>query len=101
MLHRRYGIKISQKKCAELKKQLGLRTLYPHRDTSAVNPKAEKKGYILKDIEIKKIDQVWTSVPRWVGVGGIFLARWKDLPVALTPRQRQVYSMPNTFRGYF
>ena len=61
MLHRRYGIKISQKKCDKLKKQLGLRTLYPHRDTSAVNPKEEKKGYILKDIEIKKIDQVWTS----------------------------------------
>ena len=39
MLHRRYGIKISQKKCDKLKKQLGLRTLYPHRDTSAVNPK--------------------------------------------------------------
>ena len=34
-------------------------------------------------------------MPRWVGVGGIFLARWKDLPVDLTPRQRQVYSMPN------
>lgn len=61
MLHRRYGIKISQKKCARLKKQLGLRTLYPHRDTSAANPKAEKQGYMLKDIEIKKIDQVWTS----------------------------------------
>ena len=54
MLHRRYGIKISQKKCAKLKKQLGLRTLYPHRDTSTVNPKSEKKGYILKDIEIKR-----------------------------------------------
>ncbi len=61
MLHRRYGIKISQKKCARLKKQLGLRTLYPHRNTSAPNPRAEKNPYILKDIEIKRIDQVWTS----------------------------------------
>ena len=61
MLQRRYGIKISQKKCARLKKKLGLRTLYPHRNTSAPNPRAEKKDYLLKDIEIKKIDQVWTS----------------------------------------
>ena len=61
MLQRRYGIKISQKKCARLKKKLGLRTLYPHRNTSAPNPRAEKKGYLLKDIEIKRIDQVWTS----------------------------------------
>lgn len=61
MLQRRYGIKISQKKCARLKKQLGLRTLYPHRNTSAPNPRAEKKDYLLKDIEIKRIDQVWTS----------------------------------------
>ena len=61
MLQRRYGIKISQKKCARLKKQLGLRTLYPHRNTSAPNPRAEKKDYQLKDIEIKRIDQVWTS----------------------------------------
>ena len=38
---------------------------------------------------------VFEVMPRWVGVGGIFLARWKDLPVALTPRQHQVYSMPN------
>ncbi len=61
MLQRHYGIKISQKKCARLKKQLGLRTLYPHRNTSAPNPRAEKMPYILKDIEIKRIDQVWTS----------------------------------------
>jgi len=61
MLQRRYGIKISQKKCARLKKKLGLRTLYPHRNTSAPNPRAEKKDYLLKDIEIKRIDQVWTS----------------------------------------
>ena len=61
MLQRRYGIRISQKKCARLKEQLGLRTLYPHRNTSAPNPRAEKKNYLLKDIEIKRIDQVWTS----------------------------------------
>jgi transposase len=41
LLQRRYGIKIGAKKCQRLKKKLGLRTLYPHRDTSAPNPRAE------------------------------------------------------------
>lgn len=61
MLHRRYGIKIGAKQCQRLKKKLGLRTLYPHRNTSAPNPRAEKKPYLLKNMEIKTVDQVWTS----------------------------------------
>lgn len=35
MVLRRYGITISQKKCAGLKRELGLRTLYPHGNTRA------------------------------------------------------------------
>ena len=61
MLQRRYGIKIGEKKCERLKKQLGLRTLYPHRNTSVPNPRAGKEPYLLKDVEIKEVDQVWIS----------------------------------------
>ena len=61
MLQRRYGIKIGEKKCERLKKQLGLRTLYPHRNTSAPNPRAGKEPYLLKEVEIKGVDQVWVS----------------------------------------
>ena len=61
MLQRRYGIEIGAKKCQRLKKKLGLRTLYPHRNTSAPNPRAEKEPYLLKNEEIKEVDQVWTS----------------------------------------
>lgn len=48
LLQRRYGIEIGAKKCQRIKKKLGLRTLYPHRDTSAPNPRAEKESYLLK-----------------------------------------------------
>ena len=51
MLQSRYGIKIRAKKCQRLKKKLGLRSLYPHRDTSKPNPRAEKEPYLLKDME--------------------------------------------------
>lgn len=61
LLQRRYGIEIGAKKCQRLKKKLGLLTLYPHRDTSAPNPRAEKESYLLKDMEINEVDQVWTS----------------------------------------
>lgn len=61
MLKRRYGIEIGAKKCQRLKKKLGLRTLYPHRNTSAPNPRAEKEPYLLKNKEINEVDQVWTS----------------------------------------
>ena len=61
MLQRRYGIKIGEKKCERLKKQLGLRTLYPHRNTSVPTPRAGKGPYLLKDVEIKEVDQVWVS----------------------------------------
>lgn len=61
MLQSRYGIKIGAKKCQRLKKKLGLRSLYPHRDTSKPNPRAEKEPYLLKDMKINEVDQVWTS----------------------------------------
>ena len=61
LLQRRYGIEIGAKKCQRIKKKLGLRTLYPHRDTSAPNPRAEKEPYLLKDEKINEVDQVWTS----------------------------------------
>lgn len=61
LLLRRYGIEIGAKKCQRIKKKLGLRTLYPHRDTSAPNPRAEKEPYLLKNKEINEVDQVWTS----------------------------------------
>ena len=61
LLQRRYGIEIGANKCRRLKKKLGLRTLYPHRDTSAPNPRAEKEPYLLKDEEINEVNQVWTS----------------------------------------
>ena len=35
LLKSRYGISIGEKKCHRLKKKLGLRSLYPHRDTSS------------------------------------------------------------------
>ena len=61
LLQRRYGIEIGAKICQRIKKKLGLCTLYPHRDTRAPNPRAEKEPYLLKDMEIKEVDQVWTS----------------------------------------
>ena len=61
MLQSRYGIKIGAKKCQRLKKKLGLRSLYPHRDTSKPNPRAEKEPYLLKAMKINEVDQVWTS----------------------------------------
>ena len=38
-----------------------LRTLYPHRNTSVPNPRAGKEPYLLKEVEIKEVDQVWVS----------------------------------------
>jgi putative transposase len=61
LLKSRYGISIGAKKCHRLKKKLGLRSLYPHHDTSKPNPRAEKEPYLLKNMEINEADQVWTS----------------------------------------
>ena len=61
VLERKYSIEISEKKCQRIKKKLGLRTLYPHRDKSASNPRAKKESYLLANMEIKEVDQVWTS----------------------------------------
>ena len=61
LLQRRYGIEIGAKKCQRIKKKLGLSTLYPHRNTSAPNPRDEKESYLLKDMEINEVEQVCTS----------------------------------------
>ena len=51
-------IRWEETRCERLEKQLGLRTLYPHRNTSAPTPHAGKEPYLLKDVEIKEVDQV-------------------------------------------
>lgn len=56
-----YSIKIGEKTYKRLKKQLGLRTLYPI--GTRVHPACGQRiePYLLNNITIKEADHVWTS----------------------------------------
>ena len=61
-IERKCGLVVGEKRLMSLKKKMGLKTIYPHKDTSAPAAVAhERYPYLLKEMELTKADQVWTS----------------------------------------
>lgn len=55
------GYRISKKKVKQLMKGLGIKTIYPKKNTSIPNKEHEIFPYLLKDLKITKPDQVWCA----------------------------------------
>lgn len=68
-LSEKLGYKVSRKQAVKLRKLLGLKTLYPHKNTSEPSPEHKKYAYLLRNMNIDKPDQVWTSDITYLPVG--------------------------------
>jgi putative transposase len=53
------GYRINIKRLRRLKKLVNWNTIYPTRKTSISNPKEYKYPYLLNDLEINRVNQVW------------------------------------------
>lgn len=70
VLERRYGIKAGRKRVLRLKREMGLRTVYRHPQTSAPGRGREgKQPYLLGEMGAIGVDEVWTSDITYLQIG--------------------------------
>ncbi len=70
---RRQGIIINHKKVRRLMKMLNLRAIYPGPNTSIRNHADMVHPYLLKDLEIRRFNQVWQTDISYIRVGNGFM----------------------------
>jgi putative transposase len=61
VLSRKLGISINRKRVARLMKIMGIAAIFPGPNTSAAHPRHKKYPYLLRDVEITRRDQVWST----------------------------------------
>lgn len=57
----RLGYEVNHKRVQRLMQVMGLQALYPKRRTSVVDPEHRKYPYLLRNLEIVRRDQVWST----------------------------------------
>lgn len=55
------GYDIGEKKVRRLLKEMGLTAIYPHKKTSVPNKEHKKYPYLLRGVEINRVNQVWST----------------------------------------
>lgn len=63
------GFEVGKKLVRTLKKQLGLKTLYPQSQTSIPNKAHPKYPYLLRDVEITHANHVWSADISYIPLG--------------------------------
>ena len=67
----RKGFRVNEKRIRRLKNKLGLRTLFPRRKwRGTVDKESQKHPYLLRDMEINKPNQVWSTDITYIKLDG-------------------------------
>jgi len=56
-----YGLKINRKRVQRLMRVMGMHALYPGAKTTHANPQHKVYPYLLRDLEVNEINQVWCT----------------------------------------
>ena len=70
---RRQGIVVNHKKVQQLMKMLNLKAIYPGPNTSARNHAEMVHPYLLKDLRINRVNQVWQTDISYIRIGNGFM----------------------------
>jgi putative transposase len=67
------GFNVGKKLVRTLKWELGLKTMYPEPKTSIPNKAHKKYPYLLRDVEITHVNQVWSADISYIPMGKSFV----------------------------
>lgn len=67
------GFNVGKKLVRKLKRELGLKTMYPEPKTSIPNKAHKKYPYLLRDVEITHVNQVWSADISYIPMGKSFV----------------------------
>jgi len=69
---KRQGYNINRKRISRLMNIMGLKTIYPKKNLSKMNPNHKKFPYLLKNVNINKVNQVWSTDITYIPIKGGF-----------------------------
>lgn len=95
----REGIKVNRKRVCRLMKELNLRAIYPKKNLSKPAAAFEKYPYLLKGLDVSRINQVWQTDITYLKVNGsnIYLVAIIDV----YSRKVLSWSLSNTMDKFF
>ena len=70
---RNKGFAVNEKRIGRLMKLMGMEAIYPKKKLSEKNPEHKIYPYLLRDVEIKAPDQVWSTDITYIPIHGGFL----------------------------
>ncbi len=70
---RRKGYQVNRKRVRRLLRQLGLTAIYPGPRTSVANPENRVYPYLLREVEIERVNQVWSTDITYIRLKGGFI----------------------------
>lgn len=63
------GFHVGKKLVRKLKQEMGLKTMYPEPKTSLPNKAHKKYPYLLRNVEITRVNQVWSADISYIPMG--------------------------------
>ena len=95
----RLGYEVNHKRVQRLMQVMGLQALYPKRRTSVADPEHRKYPYLLRNLEIVRCDQVWSTDITYVPMAQGFMY----LVAVMDWHSRYVlaWQLSNTLDGLF
>jgi len=69
---KRQGYNINRKRISRLMNIMGLKAIYPKKNLSKMNPNHKKFPYLLKNVNIHKVNQVWSTDITYIPIKGGF-----------------------------
>ena len=74
-----YQISICREQVQRLMRQMGIQAIYPKKRTTIPNPEHKKYPYLLKNLEIIRPNQVWSTAITYIPLekGFCYLLRWR------------------------
>jgi len=72
---RRLGYKINRKRVQRLMRLMGLKAIYPRPKTSRPHPEHKVYSYLLRNLDIERPNQVWTTDITYIPMNVVFGGR--------------------------